>query len=403
MPPQRKRNPNGSGTVTLRSDGRYQAAVYVPQPDGTTKRKYAYGKTFDECDRKRRDLLDRAAAGVPTPTRDMTLGQWFDYWLEVIVKPNLKYRSWETYEQAVRNHLRPLLGSKVMLKLGVKELRGDVQRLAEAKGAKTAKHALRVLSAALTAAMVEDIGLTRNVAKLVHVRASTDSGKSWDAVTVLRFLAAARRLSVYYPAFLLICLLGLRRAEVCGLRWENIDLDNRVVWIEQQRQRASAGTIDVSPKSETSKAVLPLPAQCIAPLRWTRMRTAMLRERAISRGRPWFEDPEKHVFISRTGQPLLASNLYLTMQRILKIAGLGKMNLKGLRKSCGTLLVHLKVHPRIIKAVLRHSRIATTLDIYAEALDPDVVDAVAQLDRLLRQPSRLLELDATASEGPDAG
>lgn len=397
MPP-RRRNPNGSGTVTKRADGRYQAAAYVPQPDGTVKRKYAYGKTYDECDQKRRELIERAKGGIPTPTRDMTLGQWFDYWLEVVVKPNLAMRSYETYEQAVRNHLRPRLGSKVMVKLGVTELRGAIQLLAEDRGAKTAKHVLRVLSASLAAAMVEDIGLTRNVAKLVHVRATTDSGKSWDAVTVLRFLAAARRMTVYYPAFLLLCLLGLRRAEVCGLRWENIDLDNRILWVEQQRQRSSAGTIDVGLKSETSKAPLPLPAQCIAPLRWTRMRTAVLRERAISRGRPWFEDPEGHVFVSRSGHPLLASNLYLTMQRVIANEELDKMNPKGLRKSCGTLLVHLKVHPRIVKAILRHSRIATTMDIYAEALGPDVIEAVGQLDRLLRQPSRIRQLEAARSD-----
>ncbi|MEU1568519.1 tyrosine-type recombinase/integrase [Streptomyces mirabilis] len=398
MPRQRRRNPNGSGTVTKRADGRYQAAVYVPQPDGTVKRKYAYGKTYDECDQKRRELLDRAKGGIPTPTRDMTLGQWFDYWLEMIVKPDLSAGSYRTYSLAVRNHLRPRLGSKVMVKLGIKELRGVMQRLAEEKTAKTAKHALRVLSAALTAAMVEDIGLTRNVAKLVHVRASTDSGKSWDAVTVLRFLAAARRLSEYYPAFLLLCLLGLRRAEVCGLRWQNIDLDNRILWVEQQRQRTSAGTIDVDPKSKTSKAPLPLPAQCIAPLRWTRMRTAWLRENAISKGRPWFEDPEGHVFVTRTGRPLLTASLYLIMQRVLRLEGLGKMSPKGLRKSCGTLLVHLRVHPRVIKAILRHSRIATTLDIYAEALDPDVVFAVGQLDRLLRQPARIRQLEAAQSD-----
>ncbi|MET8690257.1 tyrosine-type recombinase/integrase [Streptomyces sp. NPDC004732] len=397
MAGQRKRNPNGSGTVTRRSDGRYQAAVYVPQPDGTTKRKYAYGKTFDECDRKRRELLDRAGGGIPTPTRDMTLGQWFDYWLEVIVKPDLSAGSYRAYEQTVRNHLRPRLGSKVMVKLGVKELRGAVKLLAEEKTAKTARHAVRVLSAALTAAMVEDIGLTRNVAKLVRVRAATDSGKSWDAVTVLRFLAAARRLTVYYPAFLLLCLLGLRRAEVCGLRWEDIDLENRIVWIEQQRQRTSAGTVDVDLKSDTSKAPLPLPAQCLAPLRWTRMRTAWLRERAISNGRVWFDDPEGHVFVTRTGRPLLAENLYLTMQRVIEAEGLGKMNPKGLRKSCGTLLVHLKAHPRVIKAILRHSRIATTLDIYAEALDPDVIEAIGQLDRLLRQPARIRQLQAARS------
>uniref|UniRef100_A0AAU1I2Y2 Site-specific integrase n=1 Tax=Streptomyces sp. NBC_00180 TaxID=2903632 RepID=A0AAU1I2Y2_9ACTN len=396
MPP-RKRNPNGSGTVTKRSDGRYQAAVYVPQPDGTTKRKYAYGKTYEECDRKRRELIDRAQGGVPTPTRDMTLSQWFDYWLEIVVKPNLAGNSYRAYETAVRHHLRPRLGSKVMLKLGVRELRGAMQALAQDQGAKTAKRALRVLSAALAAAMVEDIGLTRNVAKLVHVRATTDSGRSWDGVAVLRFLAAARRLTPYYPAFLLLCLLGLRRAEVCGLRWENIDLENRIIWVEQQRQRSSAGTIDDADlKTQTSKAPLPLPAQCIAPLRWARMRTAMLREGAISRGRPWFEDPDRHVFVTRTGRPLTPAHLYIALQRIIKAEGLDKMNPKGLRKSCGTLLVHLRVHPRIVKAILRHSRIATTLDIYAEALDPDVIEAVGQLDRLLRQPARIRELESSS-------
>jgi integrase len=395
--PRRKRNPNGSGTVTKRSDGRYQAAVYVPQPDGTVKRKYAYGRTYDECDSKRRELIDRANGGIPTPTRDMTLGQWFDYWLEVIVKPNLAHNSYRTYEAAVRLHLRPRLGSKVMVKLGVKELRGVVQRLAEEEGAKTAKRVLRALSAALTAAMVEDIGVTRNVAKLVHVRATTDSGKSWDAVSVLRFLATARRRTPYYPAFLVVCLLGLRRAEVCGLRWEDIDLDNRIILVEKQRQRTSAGTVDVDLKTETSKAALPLPAQCIAPLRWARMRTAWLRERAISRGRPWFDDPDGHVFVTRTGRPLQAAHFYLVMQRIIQAEGLDKMNPKGLRKSCGTLLVHLRVHPRVVKAILRHSRIATTMDIYAEALDQDVIQAVAQLDRLLRQPARIRELEVAHS------
>jgi integrase len=395
--PRRKRNPNGSGTVTKRADGRYQAAVYVPQPDGTVKRKYAYGRTYDECDSKRRELIDRANGGIPTPTRDMTLGQWFDYWLEVIVKPNLAHNSYRTYEAAVRLHLRPRLGSKVMVKLGVKELRGVIQRLAEEEGAKTAKRVLRALSAALTAAMVEDIGVTRNVAKLVHVRATTDSGKSWDAVSVLRFLATARRRTPYYPAFLVVCLLGLRRAEVCGLRWEDIDLDNRIILVEKQRQRTSAGTVDVDLKTETSKAALPLPAQCIAPLRWARMRTAWLREQAISRGRPWFDDPDGHVFVTRTGRPLQAAHFYLVMQRIIQAEGLDKMNPKGLRKSCGTLLVHLRVHPRVVKAILRHSRIATTMDIYAEALDQDVIQAVAQLDRLLRQPARIRELEVAHS------
>lgn len=389
-----RRRPNGGGTITKRKDGRFQTAVYVPQPDGTTRRKYAYGKTYDECDRKRRELLDRTSNGIPTPTVDMTFGAWFDYWLACIVEPHLSAGSYETYSNAVRLYLRPRLGSKVVVKLGVRELRQVMIKLAEDKSAKTAKHALRVLSASLTAAMEEDIGITRNVAKLVHVRASTDSGKSWDAQQALRFLAAARQYTVYYPALLLILLLGLRRGEVCGLRWPNIDLDNRVLWVEKQRQRSGAGTIDVDTKTETSRAPLPLPPQCIAPLRWTRLRTVWLREQAMASGRPWFDDPDDHVFRTRSGRPVEADCLLQTLKRICVRAGLGNMNIKGLRKSCGTLLVHLRVHPRIVKSVLRHSRISTTLDIYAEALDPDVVEAVGQLDNLLRHPEQIPVTDS---------
>ena len=59
MPGQRKRNPNGAGTIWQRKDGRYEARVYVPQPDGTRKRKTVYGSTWEECDTKRQELVRR--------------------------------------------------------------------------------------------------------------------------------------------------------------------------------------------------------------------------------------------------------------------------------------------------------------------------------------------------------
>ena len=76
MATQRKRNPNGAGTITKRKDGRYQCAVYVLQPDGTRARKFAYGKTWEECDAKRRELLDKVASGTPVPTRSAKLSEW---------------------------------------------------------------------------------------------------------------------------------------------------------------------------------------------------------------------------------------------------------------------------------------------------------------------------------------
>ena len=61
------------GTVTKRSDGRYQAAVYVLQPDGTRARKFVYGRSWEECDEKRQELIAKTRKGIPVPTRSAKL------------------------------------------------------------------------------------------------------------------------------------------------------------------------------------------------------------------------------------------------------------------------------------------------------------------------------------------
>ena len=70
-----KRRANGEGTIAKRKDGRWQAAVYVPQPDGTRARKFVYGKTRLECDEKRQELVRRDRNGIPTPTRSAKLSE----------------------------------------------------------------------------------------------------------------------------------------------------------------------------------------------------------------------------------------------------------------------------------------------------------------------------------------
>ncbi|MGW2938792.1 site-specific integrase, partial [Streptomyces sp. NPDC001156] len=109
MPGQRKRNPNGAGTITKRKDGRFQCAVYVLQPDGTRARKFAYGKTWAECDAKRRELLDKVESGVPVPTRSAKLAEWLPYWLDHFIKPNRKRTTYNKYAMHVRLYLVPLL------------------------------------------------------------------------------------------------------------------------------------------------------------------------------------------------------------------------------------------------------------------------------------------------------
>ncbi|MEU2655865.1 tyrosine-type recombinase/integrase [Streptomyces sp. NPDC007325] len=382
MATQRKRNPNGAGTITQRSDGRYQAAVYVLQPDGTRARKFAYGKTWAECDAKRRALLDKVDNGVPVPTRSMKLSEWLPYWLDNIVKPRRKKTTAAKYEVHVRLYLVPMLGSKRLESLGVADVRRFLVQLEKKTSAATAKESHRVLRTALTAACREEL-VSRNVATLVEPPTVAARELSpWSLDETLDFLAAARK-DPLYAAFVLAIALGFRRGEVVGLRWENVDLDKREIRVRTQRQRVAGEVYEDDPKGRRRKQTLPLPAICVAPLRWQRLKQAATRERAREK---WTETG--YVFTTRTGQPIEPRNLYRSFTRVAKNAGLRVVRLHDARHGTATLLTAAGVPPRVVMEILGHSQIAVTMNIYTHVVQDTQREAVGHVDRLLRSRPR---------------
>ncbi|MCL6735063.1 tyrosine-type recombinase/integrase [Streptomyces neyagawaensis] len=378
MAGQRKRNPNGAGTITKRKDGRYQCAVYVLQPDGTRARKFAYGKTWQECDTKRRELLAKVDQGVPVPTRSAKLSEWLPYWLDNVIKPRRKLSTYDKYESHVRLYLVPLLGSKRLESLGVADVRRFLVRLEKETSAATAKESHRVLRSALSSACREEL-IARNVAKLVEPpRTDNRELKPWSLDETLDFLAASRR-DPLYAAFVLAIAMGLRRGEIIGLRWSDLDLDNRVLYVRQQTQRRRGVLYDDDPKSRRRR-VVPLPALCIAPLRWHRMRQSAARVKA---GEQWHESG--YVFTTRTGRQVEPRNVYRSFTRVAESAGLRVIRLHDARHGTATLLTAAGVAPRVVMEILGHSQISITMDVYTHVVQDTQREAISHMDRLLKR------------------
>ncbi|MEU3772394.1 site-specific integrase [Streptomyces sp. NPDC032472] len=383
MATPRKRNPNGAGTITKRKDGRYQAAVYVLQPDGTRARKFAYGKTWAECDAKRRELLAKVDQGVPVPTRSAKLSEWLPYWLDHYIQPPRRTpATYEKYEAHVRLYLEPMIGSKRLESLGVTDVRGFLKRLEARTTAATAKEAHRVLRSALSAACREEL-ITRNVAKLVEPpRAASRELSPWSLDETLDFLAASRR-DPLYAAFVLAIAMGLRRGEIVGLRWSDIDLDKRVLHVRNQTQRRRGVLYDGDPKSRRRR-VVPLPGLCVAPLRWHRMRQAEIRAKA---GDEW--EDSGHVFVTRSGRPVEPRNVYRSFTRVAQAAGLRVIRLHDARHGTATLLTAAGVAPRVVMEILGHSQISVTMNVYTHVVQDTQREAISHMDRLLkRRPNR---------------
>ncbi|WP_326689764.1 site-specific integrase [Streptomyces sp. NBC_01795] len=378
MAQQRKRNPNGAGTITKRKDGRFQAAVYVMQPDGTRARKFAYGKTWTECDTKRRELLAKVDQGVPVPTRSAKLSEWLPYWLENVIRPRRKLSTYDKYEAHVRLYLTPRIGTKRLESLGVADVRRFLARLERETTAATAKETHRVLRSALSAACREEL-LTRNVASLVEPpRVTSRELSPWTLDETLTFLGAARK-DRLYAAFVLAVTMGLRRGEIVGLRWSDVDLENRVLYVRQQTQRRRGQLYQDDPKGRRRRAV-PLPAMCVAPLRWHRLRQAAAKQKA---GERWQESA--YVFTTRTGRPVEPRNVYRSFTRVAESAGLRVIRLHDARHGCATLLVAAGVAPRVVMEILGHSQISITMDVYTHVVQDTQREAISHMDRLLRR------------------
>ncbi|MFJ2937435.1 tyrosine-type recombinase/integrase [Streptomyces sp. NPDC087219] len=383
MAAQRKRNPNGAGTITQRKDGRFQAAVYVLQPDGTRARKFAYGKTWAECDTKRRALLDKVASGTPVPTRSAKLSEWLAYWLESVVRPRRKLSTYDKYEAHVRLYLSPMLGTKRLESLSVPDVRRFLLQLEKKTTAATAKESHRVLRTALSTACREEL-IVRNVAKLVEPpRAAVRDLSPWSLDETLDFLAAARR-DPLYAAFVLAIAMGLRRGEIVGLRWNDIDLENRVLLVRQQVQRRRGVLYNDETKGRRSRAI-PLPAMCLAPLRWHRMRQKTTYEAA---GTEW--SATGYVFATRSGRPVEPRNVHRSFVRVGEAAGLRPIRLHDARHGCATLLTAAGVAPRVVMEILGHSQISLTMDVYTHVVQDTQREAISHMDRLLtrKRPDR---------------
>jgi integrase len=216
-----------------------------------------------------------------------------------------------------------------------------------------------VLRNALESAVREEI-IPRNVAKLVKITTPKYRvNRGLSAAQARRVLRAAKAERLYALYVLALCL-GLRRGELLGLRWEDIDLDNATLEVVQTLQRVGGALRFVRPKTDDSERTIPLPPLCVEALR--EHRRLQFAERADA-----WPGWQEHglVFPTRIGTPMEPDNLRRSWGRIRLAAGLEGVRFHDTRHTCVSLLLHLGVAPDVVREIVGHSDIEVTMTIYA--------------------------------------
>ena len=375
------RKANGEGTIYKRADGRYGGSTFVDLTDGTRKRIHIYAKTRQEVHDRLAEKIALNTKGIRTPDHEWTVGAYLDYWLDTVVAIKNRPRTADLYTQIVRKHLKPTIGHVRLSKLSVQ----DVQRLLNHKleggtSIRTA-HAIRsVLRAALNRAAREELVL-KNAARLVDIPAwHRKPITPWEPEQAKVFLAAADG-HRWYGAFLMLLTYGMRRGEVLGLRWGDIDFQTDRLHVEQQLQRVGAKLTQGPVKTEAGRRILPLtPA----------VRDALLIRHIEAYGDEVIMDgsdagsyADDLVFLSSTGTPVDPKNFVRTFHEIRDKAGLPRITVHHTRHTAATTLKNLGVPARDAQLILGHSHITTTQQLYQHGDIKGQTEALARVDQIL--------------------
>lgn len=364
---------NNEGSVYRRKDGRWTGAF--TRADGS--RGYVYAKTRAEAARKLRDAQTAATRGMPIADLRTSLAKFLEQWL-ADVKPNVRPNTWIGYEGQVRLHLVPALGRLPIGKLAPDHLTPFYRsQLAAGLSPRSVQFSHAVLRMALEQGVRRGV-LPRNVAKLVDApRVPRKNVRSLDIEQArdLRAVTANDRLSALYT--LVLCT-GLRRGEVLGLGWDELDLDAGLLSIRYTLSKTAGGWERTEPKTQSSRRVVRLPEVAVDELRQHRTKQRLERLQA---GPSWIESGL--VFTSSVGTPIDGSNLLRAFKAQLKAAGLPDLRFHDLRHSAATFMLVLGVQPKVVSEMLGHSRVGVTLDTYSHVLPHLQEEAAAKMNRLL--------------------
>lgn len=374
---------NGEGSIRLRKDRRWEAAVPLTNSSGQRKRHSIYGKTRAEVSAALTKALRDAAQGLPIAAEKQTVSEYLAGWLESAAH-GLAPRTLIRYRTHVTNNLAPALGHIRLVKLAPQSIQTlYAKKLAEGAAPATIRQMHAVLRRALGEAARLEL-VPRNVAVLVkvpravrpemHVLTPEEVNTLLDAVTEDRLEAM----------YVLAVRKGMRLGELLALRWTDVNMHGKApaLHIRATLRYVNADTYFFEqPKTAKSRRRIRLSAVELEALR--RHRARQLEER-LAAGPVWRD--EDLVFCTPIGRAICGNHLSgRDFQSLLKRAGLPRIRFHDLRHTCATLLLRQDINPKKVQELLGHSTAAMTLDRYSHFLPDMQQDVVDAMDEVLRR------------------
>ena len=343
----------------------------------------------------------RTITPVSSENHSITLGEWLDRWLEHYARPTVKPSTYCSYELYIRGHVKPLLGQRYLRDLAVDDLqnffndRRENGNLKDEGGLspKTLLSMRNMLHFALAQAMqnrllpdnpVEGVRIPRTEKKEMRVLDRDEQNKLIVAALDAEEPAA---FGIIFDLFT-----GIRLGELCGLRWENVQMDEQTFRVCETRNRlpnhdesidasTSVRTLPTT-KTDSSRRTIYLLDELYQDLVIYKV-----MQDALAKQYPSY-NAEGYVFCQPNGQPYEPRTYHDLFKRCVKRAGIRDANFHALRHTFATRSLEQGMDVVTLSRLLGHANPSITMDKYGHALEDHKRSSVQKLGQIYGKPSR---------------
>ena len=356
-----KRRPSGDGMVRKRENGHWEGRIVVGHKNnGEPIYRSVYAKTQKELlDKLHREIGIYQDAEL-TEDSLMTLGEWLDKWLDEYAAPAVRYNTVAGYRR-MAGYIKPILGDRQISSITTEDVQRMYRRLREhgrvkehpkygwALSATTVRHVHSMLHLAMDAAVREHLTARNPTVGAVPPKAEPAPKRILTERELDTFMAAIRADESWYDFFYTEITTGLRRGEICGLRWTDFDAKAGMLKVQRTIHTEDGRPVAGATKTGKGTRTILLPQGT----------AEVLRERKAKSYSEWiFPNPTKPEL------PLSPSSAYTHLKAILRKANLPDIRFHDLRHTFSTHALTSGVDAKTLSGILGHTNASFTLDTY---------------------------------------
>ena len=357
------KRPDGDGLVRKRDDGRWEGRIVVGHKgDGKPIFRYVLAHTQKELTKKLHAKILEYRGVELSEDSSMTLAEWLEKWLTEYKVNTVRESTLERYRTDLTNHVIPRLGYKKISFITTNDIQkmyvdikenGRIAGRAE-KGNTLSDSMVRSIHMMLHQAFedaVKERLISRNPTKGTTIpKKSRGELKVLNKEELDRFLAEVDKDEIWRDFFHTELTTGLRRGEICGLKWSDFNEKGGTLAIQRSVSAKTGGGVYIGEtKTDTGKRIIYIPESTVKLLK-------VRKKQALTE---WiFPNPYK------PEDPMLPNSAYHKLKRILKSAGLPYIRFHDLRHTFATHALTSGVDAKTLSKILGHTNASFTLDTY---------------------------------------